>query len=119
MKLVALDFDGVLHSYTSGWHGASVISDTIVPGAINFIKELINDERFAVCIYSSRSHQLGGISTMKEWLLNRGLNQEQLNQIEFPKIKPQAKFIIDDRAFHFQGKFPSLDYIDSFVPWNK
>lgn len=119
MRLIALDFDGVLHSYASGWHGAHVVSDAPVPGALNFIKELIEDKRFVVCIYSSRSHQPGGIDAMKEWLFNEGLTQEQLSQIEFPKNKPQAKLIIDDRGFQFQGKFPTLDYIDNFVPWYK
>jgi hypothetical protein len=30
--ILCLDFDGVLHSYTSGWKGAAVIPDPPVPG---------------------------------------------------------------------------------------
>ena len=38
MKTILLDFDGVIHSYTSGWKGAGVIPDPPVPGAIDFLR---------------------------------------------------------------------------------
>ena len=37
--IICLDFDGVIHSYTSGWKGAAVIPDPPVPGALEFIVE--------------------------------------------------------------------------------
>ena len=46
LPILALDFDGVLHSYTSGWQGADVISDPPVPGAIEFLMEAV--EHFEV-----------------------------------------------------------------------
>ena len=36
---IVFDFDGVIHSYTSGWKGENVIPDPPVPG----IKEVIDD----------------------------------------------------------------------------
>ena len=35
--ILCLDFDGVIHSYTSGWKGARIILDPPVPGALDFI----------------------------------------------------------------------------------
>jgi hypothetical protein len=64
--LLTLDFDGVLHSYTSGWKGARIIPDPPVPGALEFIVTAL--DRFRVAIHSSRSHQWGGRRAMKQWL---------------------------------------------------
>ena len=66
-RTLLLDFDGVLHSYTSGWKGATVVSDPPVPGALEFLSKAVKG--FDVCIYSSRSHQWGGIRAMKDWLV--------------------------------------------------
>ena len=65
---LVLDFDGVLHSYTSGWKGAAVIPDPPVPGALEFVVRAL--ERFEVAVLSSRSHQWGGRGAMKRWLHN-------------------------------------------------
>ena len=64
--ILCLDFDGVLHSYESGWKGASVIPDPPVPGAIAFLREAV--QHFSVYIFSSRSNQEGGKTAMAEWL---------------------------------------------------
>jgi hypothetical protein len=66
--ILCLDFDGVIHSYTSGWKGAAVIPDAPVPGALEFIHEAL--EQFEVHIFSSRSHQWGGKRAMKRWLIH-------------------------------------------------
>lgn len=65
--ILVLDFDGVIHSYTSGWKGATVIHDPPVPGALEFVVKALN--HFTVAVLSSRSHQWGGRRAMKQWLL--------------------------------------------------
>jgi hypothetical protein len=64
--ILTLDFDGVIHSYSSGWKGASVIADMPVPGAIEFILNALG--HYTLAIHSSRSHQWGGTRAMKKWL---------------------------------------------------
>ena len=64
--ILCLDFDGVIHSYTSGWKGARCIPDPPVPGALDFI--LATQAQFTVAILSSRSHKWGGRRAMKRWL---------------------------------------------------
>ena len=50
--ILSLDFDGVIHSYTSGWQGPRTIPDAPVPGALRFLIEA--QRRFQVAIFSSR-----------------------------------------------------------------
>lgn len=114
-KTICLDFDGVIHSYTSRWIGADVIPDPPVPGAFNFIREALN-HGYKVAVFSSRSHQEGGIEAMIDWFCDHGGGDID---VDFPEAKPPAILYIDDRGFHFQGEFPPFEYVENFKPWNK
>lgn len=124
--ILCLDFDGVIHSYTSGWKGADVIPDPPVPGAIAFLREAV--KHFRVMIFSSRSNQPGGARAMREWLGTHILADQSLTElgdppwfaaIEWPTEKPPALVTIDDRAICFDGSWPSMDTLRTFKPWNK
>jgi|SRR5678815_746950 len=124
--ILCLDFDGVIHSYESGWQGADVIPDPPVQGAIDFLREAV--KHFRVCIFSSRSHQEGGGTAMRTWLGHHIMIAEPgiimqappwFTLIEWPLNKPSAFVTLDDRALCFTGQWPSIDYLKSFKPWNK
>lgn len=123
--ILVLDFDGVLHSYTSGWKGAHIIPDPPVPGAIAFLREAV--KHFRVAIFSSRSHMLGGQEAMREWI-GRWMVEERLSddedlswcgELEWPTEKPPAMVTIDDRALTFTGTWPAIETLKAFKPWNK
>ena len=76
--ILSLDFDGVIHSYTSGWQGARNIPDPPVDGAIKFLTEAT--EHFTVAIFSSRSRYWGGRRAMKRYLFEHA--QEHFRQYE-------------------------------------
>ena len=117
-KIVLIDFDGVLHSYKSGWCGIDNIPDPPVPEALNFLRWLYEENSdLETCIYSSRSSQERGIEAMRTWFSNNGLEQEVIDALSFPTQKPAAFITIDDRCFSFVGKFPSIAYIKSFKSW--
>ena len=119
-KIICFDFDGVLHSYESGWQGAHVIPDPPVPGAIQFLKDVVASEEYEAHIFSSRSHQSGGIGAIISWLLQNGIEKAELEKIRFPSVKPPAFVTIDDRAIQFDGNFVGLwKQIANFKPWNK
>ena len=111
-QTVVFDFDGVIHSYTSGWQGAETIADPPVEGIREVIKELRND--YIVAIVSTRRATSEGIEAITKWL--------QKNQIEVDlvaKEKPPAIVYIDDRAICFDGDCSTLKQrIDTFKPWN-
>jgi len=118
VRKICIDFDGVIHSYDSGWEGIDKINDSPVKGAFNWLRELIADENIEPLIYSSRSQEKAGILAMKEWFLKHGLSGEELNALSFPVKKPAAFLTIDDRAICFNGAFPSIKKIKNFKPWN-
>lgn len=133
--ILCLDFDGVLHSYISGWKGAAVIPDPPVPGAMHFVASCL--DHFTVNIFSSRSHQVGGRDAMKGWLREHlrdyleatpGISPIQAahaankiveTALYFPAEKPAALVTIDDRAITFTGIWPGIEELLAFKPWNK
>lgn len=139
--VLCLDFDGVIHSYTSGWKGAHVIPDPPVPGAIPYMLSAL--DHFDVAIFSSRSKSLRGRWAMQLWLgkaiaehWEAGGTEPSLTECEcwsdaagihrkfsWPWFKPAALITIDDRALTFDGDWSSPRYsaegIRSFKPWNK
>lgn len=120
-KIICIDFDGVLHSYGSGWKGATEIPDPPTPGAIEWLIALCDDPDVEPAIYSSRSRYDNAVDAMKTWLVSHGFPQERLDEgrITFPTQKPAAFLTIDDRAIRFTGKFPPIDDLKGFKPWNK
>ena len=133
--ILCLDFDGVLHSYTSGWVEHDFIPDPPVPGAMQFLAEAI--KHFNVQIYSSRSATKyeGGRRAMITWIAywvkkelpntepeytaNAVTNAICHNAEAWPTEKPPAFLTIDDRAIQFNGTWPDAENLKEFKPWNK
>jgi hypothetical protein len=113
-QTVVLDFDGVVHSYSSGWMGAENVPDPPTPGAKEAIVKL--RESYYVVIVSSRCHQPGGIEAISAWLRKHGIEVDQVTNNKPPHI-----VVVDDRAFRFTGNWN--DVIEGIpaasVPWNK
>jgi len=126
--ILCLDFDGVLHSYTSGWQGADVVADPPVEGALDFIWNAL--DHFTVAIYSTRSEGYAGRRAMQNWLAGNmhehwqrsgiePVDRDKLAEIQWPITKPPAFLTIDDRALTFEGTWPQIEALKAFKPWNK
>jgi hypothetical protein len=123
--ILCLDFDGVIHSYTSGWQGADVIPDPPVPGAMAFMDHA--RQAFEIHVFSSRSGKEGGITAMRAWFRKHALEYTQSARactdlcadIKWPTTKPPAMLTIDDRAITFTGQWPDMEDLLTFQPWNK
>lgn len=120
---LCVDFDGVLHAYTSGWIAADVVPDGPVPGSVEWLEKAMRD--FDVAVFSSRSNEQGGREAMhqalRKWFEQAGLNPELADYIKFPTSKPPAFLSIDDRCVRFEGDWSELDpkTLLNFKPWNK
>jgi hypothetical protein len=115
-ETVSLDFDGVIHSYESGWTGPKP-EDPPVEGAVEFVKKLINAD-FEVVLHSTRANTKEGKQGIENWL-----EQHDFPNLEVHVDKPHAEVYVDDRAFRFKGNFDkAFDFIKDKklrTPWNK
>ena len=121
-QIISVDFDGVLHSYQSGWKGVDQIPDPPVEGSLEWLEEISASGHFKIAIYSSRSKDEHGITAMENWIetwqIVLGLPQRKY---WFPNYKPAALLTIDDRAIQFRGpgSLPSIEQMLEFKPWNR
>lgn len=122
--ILCLDFDGVCHSYTSGWKGATVIPDDAVPGLFEFLEAAA--PVFDIQVFSTRSNESGGADAMAFWFAEQrkkwraaGGQGKEILQITFPDKKPPAFVALDDRVVTFMGEWPSVELLREFKPWNK
>lgn len=112
-QTIIFDFDGVIHSYKSGWQGATIIPDPPVEG----IKEVIDELRkeYKVVVVSTRCYQEGGIEAIKKYLDKYNITVDDVTG-----EKPPAIVQIDDRAITFDGNTERLiNKIKNFKPWHE
>ena len=110
---VAIDFDGVVHKYTTPFEEFDVIPDSIVPGIKDFLEELHKD--YKIVIFTARVINERGLLAVTKFMKENNLPYDDITS-----IKPYAIAYIDDRAITFTGVFNGLkDKIDTFIPWNK
>jgi len=99
LPILALDFDGVIHSYVSGWKGATEIPDPPVEGAALAIACLF--DAYRIVIFSARADEIanpGGRHAIAAWLAMCGIPFDDITA-----IKPPAFLLVDDRAICFAG----------------
>lgn len=108
---LCFDFDGVIHSYISGWKGADIIPDPPVEGIKEALAELKHD--YKITILSSRCISDEGIIAMQDWL-----EKYEIPYNTITHTKPPAFCYIDDRAVCFDGSaVHMIEEIKDFKPW--
>ena len=119
---IAVDFDGVLHGYSRGWHDGSIY-DPPVPGTVEALR-VLKEKGHTIYIFSTRTNPVfkkkEGAADQKK-LMEDWLNS---HEIPFDKIwtfgKPMADLFIDDRAIGFNGDWQkTLSEVDAFKVWTK
>lgn len=112
---IAVDFDGVIHSYESGWQGADVCADPPVAGAIDWLNMIV--QTFDVVILTTRGDQDGGNEAVAAYLREHGYTGPNLTVTSH---KVPALVYVDDRGWRFEGdNFPTVEQVCAAKPWNK
>jgi hypothetical protein len=96
---ICIDFDGVIHSYSSGWQGYTP-TDPPTEGALEFVQDLLA-MKFEVVIQSTRVNTPEGAKGTRAWLNRYGFPED----LKVTATKPPALLYIDDRAHRFEGDF--------------
>lgn len=102
-KQIAIDFDGVIHKNSKGFHDGTVYDEPI-EGAFDAIKKL-KAEGYCIVIFSAKAkpdrplvNGKTGAELIEEWFDN----YQMLSYIkEVTSEKPRAIAYIDDRAIRF------------------
>jgi|TARA_Y100000310_G_scaffold160800_1_gene160693 acid phosphatase class B len=90
-RIIAVDFDGVIHKFRKGWMDGSIYDEPVEDA----IKELnmLNKKGYKVVVLTARTEH----KEIQEWLKDKGVNFD----IEVTNVKPPAIAYIDDRAIRF------------------
>src|SRR5262245_61461509 len=104
--ILVLDFDGVMHSYVSGWQGIEPCNDPPVPGLDALLEGAWRS--FEVHVDGSRASEDDGLAAMIDWC-EHWLGDARTKQLRFPVFKPPAMVTLDDRALTFTGTWPDVE----------
>lgn len=135
---IAVDFDGVIHAYTSKWTTPDEISDAPVEGAFAWLRELLAAGHAVViysCRFTTRFNAVAGlfvlndedaspngmdstdeelaerVHAMNNWFAiydGEDICADLNFHIFTGQGKPHANVYVDDRGFRFEGTFPTL-----------
>lgn len=85
---VALDFDGVIHSYEKGLHDGSIYG-TVMPGFVETYKYWVRNG-VQLVVFSCRESK-----SIEEWLTKNGI------PMPVCRNKPLASVYVDDKGYRF------------------
>lgn len=119
-RTLAVDFDGVIHPNTSttpdtfAWEH---IPDPPQDGAAEFLRRAL--ERFdEVVIFTTRASDPKGHQAIREWFCRYDMGFV-VERCAITHTKPAAQVYLDDRAVQFNGRWPDLNTLVQFKPWNR
>lgn len=113
-KVLAIDFDGVIHKNSKGYYDGTIYDDP-VDGAIESIKEL--SKKYEIVIYSFKGHPnrpkidgKDGNDLVWDWLEKYGI-KSCVKDVVWGK--PNALIYIDDKGYKFQNWKDTKNFIYS------
>jgi len=112
-KQIGIDFDGVLHKCSKGYHDGTIY-DNPVQGSLEAVKRLA--EKYVIVIYSAKARRdrpivngKTGTELIWQWLEKHGF-KDYISEVTAEK--PRAICYIDDRAINFKNWGDTMSLIE-------
>ncbi len=115
-KTIAIDFDGVIHSFEFGFHDGTIYG-TPLPGSLESIKKIA--EKYKIIIYTAKAKKdrplingKTGTELVWEWL-----KKYEIDTLitDVTAEKPRAVCYIDDKAIQFINWNQALNDLSTFT----
>lgn len=103
--VICLDFDGVIHSFETGWIDADVIPDKPIDHMSGLINSL-HQKGAVILVHSSRCGYEGGVEAIEKWL-----KKNNISVTKVCKHKPNADVYVDDLAYRFEGHYKLQQFL--------
>lgn len=103
---IAVDFDGVIHAYSKGFHDGTIY-DTPTEGVKEAMENL--KKKYYVYVNSQRSGTLEGKKVIEDYLIRYGIPFDEVST-----TKPAAKFYIDDKGIRFKNWNQTIKDLEEF-----
>ena len=115
-KTIAIDFDGVIHSFELGYHDGTIYG-TPIEGSIESIKML--SKKYDIIIYTAKAKKdrplingKTGTELIWDWLKKYNVNSYIK---EITAEKPRCICYIDDKAIQFKNWNQALNDLKEFT----
>jgi hypothetical protein len=115
-KTIAIDFDGVIHSFEFGFHDGTIYG-TPIEGSIDALKSL--SQKYNLVLYTAKAkpdrpliNGKTGTELVWEWLEKYNISQYIT---EITAEKPRAICYIDDKAIRFISWEQTLEELNDFT----
>lgn len=114
-KNIAIDFDGVVHTFDKGYHDGTCYGAPI-DGSLEAIKEL--SKKYNIIIFTAKAkpsrplvNNKTGTELVRDWLEEHGV----LKYVsEITAEKPRAFLYIDDKGYRFENWSDTMKFLEDF-----
>jgi len=111
---LAIDFDGVIHTFNKGFHDGTCYGDPI-EGSLEAVREL--SKKYTIIIFTAKAkpnrplvNGKTGVELVSEWLDKHGI----LDCVkEITSEKPRAMLYIDDNGYRFENWNDALKFVNN------
>jgi hypothetical protein len=111
---LAIDFDGVIHTFDKGFHDGTCYGDPI-EGSLEAVREL--SKKYTIIIFTAKAkpnrplvNGKTGVELVSEWLDKHGI----LDCVkEITSEKPRSMLYIDDNGYRFENWNDTLKFVNN------